>query len=1360
MYQNGNYGLLRGHNKLNGAPIYVPFFNGLRAKVSLDGYTGAGLSGAQREELHTAMDALEAADAKNHANNPFVKYNDKGLAISQSIPEKLAKVVAGWKDLLVPNVKLYVTTVEDARNNRDVLTGPERAVSSAALDPNEAGSARYIGNDTYYIAIDPNDNVTRTLELLGHEMGHVHEKDVFRKADTDTQDAIRAEHKKWLSDQKDKSARELITALRAYEIGKSTNVQDGLSADQLGYYWKSFSEWYADQVSRWAVSDDKPVSVVQKFFAKVGAQLRKFYQTLRGQGFLPTETFRRYLNDTTKNLDLTPSAEPTTEASAARVSVEPPKNPQEADQQISKGMQQVELSEKQLYGAGEPNKEASIKAISGILGNVASHDFDAFKDKFVAAFKSMDIPTLITLTKLLPTSGLVDWAASIGAPAIRRMQDVADQINGYRTGLRQGVTHLGTQFANWVQTNGMKEIGRAMHLARLNAVDFTAHATAADAIKADSVIPQYRGLIADPDATIGQKKKYQALITKREVMINDAYKAWDALGKKPGGQDMFLKIRQFYKDMYHAQRTGLDDNIQNLDIKDDAAKKKLIADIRRFHERELGSVHQGEFPGVDTSGLPSEYFPLGRYGDYWLRVMDGPTGREMYKFESVKKRDAFLRERARELGKDPNDDTVFKTGHDDATLKNQLLNESPLLKQMFATIDSMKNASPASLEELKDNLYQHYLMSLPERSIRKSFLHADNITGFSADVLKDFGVSATKYVSQLTRMKYGPQVNRTIEEVRGSLSGMPRDQQEKLNIFVDSVGNRLREYLTPTLGVDKFSTIDRAEYLYWLASVKQGMSHMFNVPLFLFPELMVNHGAVRAAAKIAKFMNIFNAVGTTRTYADGTHTFVGPTLDDSPIVKSNPVLARAMALARDTFGIFNTVAEQRVLGENTPVTARAKRAQGITHATLTGMSALFSTMERLTRQLAFAASFELRYEDALKAGKNPEVAFQEAHEAARGTVRNTMGAFNQFERPPFAKKGIWRAATMLRSWTANETRFFANNLSSILRTTATPAERAKGMMWLGSVLLMGSLFSGVKGLPLFSTVGHALDLAQYFSNDPDERKRRAKDPLSALSSTDRFLHEWLPNHFGTVALPGLDGRQHALSKVFENGFVSELSGVDLGESASFDHMWFHDGKPAKDITEAVGNFIQANLPWDINVTDDFTAAIDDINAGRVERGLEELSPGALRGFVKAARYATEGAKDPYNLETLVPAKDISGLAIVGAAMGYTPTQVGEVQEQRRLDSNEKKVQENERQEALDFFANAMLTKGDTKAAMNKVMEYNSRFPAMGYVITAETLEGSLRDRAQKMYQTINGIPINMKEPWTVAHTLNANPTPK
>jgi hypothetical protein len=316
VYQNGDIGLIRGYSQITGQPAYAPFIKNRRAALDVDTYTGSEFTDKQKEELKTAKQRLEKDAVTKHEAAPFVLYHDN-LAVSQSISEQLTKVIGGWKNLLLPNIKLYVTTVEDARTNKDAFTGPERAVASSALDPNELGSARYIGDNTYYIAITPNTNTAQVLELLAHELGHLHQKEVFNRSSPETKAALKDEHMKWLDGQESKSARELVDSLRAYETGKVTTVVD-MPAKELDAYWKSFSEWYADQVSRWAVSEEKPVSVVDKFFASVGKALRKFYQTVRGQGFLPNETFRKYLNESVKNIDLAPIEEPTGESLSAR----------------------------------------------------------------------------------------------------------------------------------------------------------------------------------------------------------------------------------------------------------------------------------------------------------------------------------------------------------------------------------------------------------------------------------------------------------------------------------------------------------------------------------------------------------------------------------------------------------------------------------------------------------------------------------------------------------------------------------------------------------------------------------------------------------------------------------------------------------------------------------------------------------------------------------------------------------------------------------------------------------------------------------------------------------------------------------
>jgi hypothetical protein len=301
VWQEGKFGLVRGYGDQTGQPLYVATIGTLRAKVDVDNFTGNQIPAEILKKMRQVKKDLEAADAKKHAKNPFVKHDANGLAFSSSVPAEYRGIIEGWKKLLGIDARVYVSTVEDAKADRDKFTGPHRAVGSTGLDPNERGSARYMAaDDSYYITYAPSTSKSLELELIAHELGHVHEKDVFKKAPAETQAAIKADYDKWLASNKGKTAREHIAGLRAKTTGKTTTVNEGLQSKDLTFYWSKFGEWYADQVSRWSTTTDKPLTIVEKFFAKLGAAMRRFYTNAMQQKYLPAQSMQKFLDGIAK----------------------------------------------------------------------------------------------------------------------------------------------------------------------------------------------------------------------------------------------------------------------------------------------------------------------------------------------------------------------------------------------------------------------------------------------------------------------------------------------------------------------------------------------------------------------------------------------------------------------------------------------------------------------------------------------------------------------------------------------------------------------------------------------------------------------------------------------------------------------------------------------------------------------------------------------------------------------------------------------------------------------------------------------------------------------------------------------------
>lgn len=292
VWQQGDLALVRGYSPISGKPNYAVVKGGSRSRVDVDAYTGNMITPEEKTQLSEAKKQIEAEDKTREQFDPF---GGKDLAVSQSIPAGVANVLKGWKKLLGINARIYVTTTADARANQGEFTGDYRAIASAGLEAN-GGTMRRLPNGDYYISFVTAPSRAKVLETLAHELGHVHEREVFNNAPAETKAAIKAEFENWLGANKTGTAKQLVEALRARKVGKETQVVESMPASELTSYWKSFGEWYADQVSRWATTSEKPVSVVEKFFQKLGRALKAFYQKVHNAKYLPNETFKQYLD--------------------------------------------------------------------------------------------------------------------------------------------------------------------------------------------------------------------------------------------------------------------------------------------------------------------------------------------------------------------------------------------------------------------------------------------------------------------------------------------------------------------------------------------------------------------------------------------------------------------------------------------------------------------------------------------------------------------------------------------------------------------------------------------------------------------------------------------------------------------------------------------------------------------------------------------------------------------------------------------------------------------------------------------------------------------------------------------------------
>jgi Large polyvalent protein associated domain 38 len=291
LWQEGDLGLFHSFNAYGGPHYRVAKGNRYYANIN-----EAPISPAEKAILQQKVDAIESSEAIKHAKTPFIKFQN-GISISGGVPKNVGNVVRAWKNLLGIKANVYISTKDFVEQNKDNFTGPHRDIQ-AALSPRINGAMKLMSDGSYYVVFKNSTSTTKMLETLAHELGHVHEKEVFVNASPELKKKIQDEFFKWLSSQRDNTARQLVESMRAKTTAQTTKIQDERTmARHLPPYWRAFEEWYADQVARWAVSSEKPITVVDKFFAKLGAALRKFYETVKGQKYLPNETFKQYLDE-------------------------------------------------------------------------------------------------------------------------------------------------------------------------------------------------------------------------------------------------------------------------------------------------------------------------------------------------------------------------------------------------------------------------------------------------------------------------------------------------------------------------------------------------------------------------------------------------------------------------------------------------------------------------------------------------------------------------------------------------------------------------------------------------------------------------------------------------------------------------------------------------------------------------------------------------------------------------------------------------------------------------------------------------------------------------------------------------------
>lgn len=872
-------------------------------------------------------------------------------------------------------------------------------------------------------------------------------------------------------------------------------------------------------------------------------------------------------------------------------------------------------------------------------------------------YKNIATPVYKGYLAVLPVNVLVDLAEAFGIGNVKELNAQVQKMHTFRTKMLRTVQDLATP---WIQLNAkeQKKLADVMHY-----------------------------------STDVQK---DPTVDKSDARLNAR---WNALDKK--AKDIYVNIRDFYKNNYNLYRALLSQRVKNSGLNPDERQSLMDAIRESFVE----------------GAKISPYFPFMRYGDYWVSFGKG-TNKEFYMFESPGERDLFQKRRAAELRRrDPN--IEIEAGNDIKSMRSNLQGDSIRLKQTLALIDGLQSADAESKAALKDEVFQLHLMSMPEASFRKQFIHRKGTIGFSGDALRNFIMSGTKFANQLPRIKYGPDIRNLMGAAEASLEGDP--DRPKKGMVTTELGLRMKDELEPVPvdnALDKLARgVNRAAFVWLLTSVHSAANQLFSLANFTLPTLAKYHGWGAATAELTKTIaNMYTQVGTTTLDKDGNVTFTPPTMMNNRSLRLTPIEQRAYQVMLDRGIADATRTYDLFLRKGQPSATYNDKTAKIVNA----LGALFHLAESVSREITCMAAFRLNIR---------KMSFEDAIENAIHTVNESLFDYSPWNTPRALKSAPARVVTQFMKFPLFVAIYLARNARAIFKPMDNETRTGAAKALFGTLGITG-LLAGTQGLPLFGTL---MGIAQGLRNlmaDDDEEIVLEEDDLMRW-----FRNVWLPETFGDVEIMGMN-----LAELIDSGVLNAATGYDFASGISLNNMWFRDAPEASSWKDAYAASIQSLLGPGVGLGESWASAIDDINKGDTLKGFEKLIPGLVRGTMTAYRYSEEGAVDSA-LRPIKEADEFTNAQLLMQAAGFKTTGLAKVMEDNfAIRQMQQKIlqQRGGLISNLDR-ASTMGRDTDFDKTLEKIDEYNMKYPSPDLRIDYDDIQKAMERRRKALMMSERGM---------------------
>lgn len=852
--------------------------------------------------------------------------------------------------------------------------------------------------------------------------------------------------------------------------------------------------------------------------------------------------------------------------------------------------------------------------------------------------------------------------------------------------------------------------------------------------------PQHRGADGAPFAT---EQAARAALTARRwpkgvvTVVETVPGGWAI--QELGGQQVYTRMRDLYKKRSDEMLAALIKRLESLESLDEASKQALAARIRAEFENPM-----------DEKGNPriGPYFPLQRFGRFYLTARRLPTGeartwrrQDGEPFASEQAARSALRKRPDLQGVSAKvvpleDGTGFvleevpefgfwlaESVGERRKLAAELVAEGWRIQGQGLTAQAHKELQGVSegfmaeavtqlqeqgAKEEADMLYQMYLQTLTQMSIRKHFIHRKGTTGYTADQLRAYGWNMTRLAHQVSKLEHLPNLERVIRDIEAELKEAKRASQgldtTRQNAMLEELKKR-HDWVAAPENAPWTNALSALGFVFYLGvSPAAALVNLSQVPIVGLPVLAARYGSWSAAAK-----------GLTTAFVDVARGFNPAVLKG--FITGRPLPSDAANLTEEERRAFaewdKTGARDRTQAHNLAGIGDADNwLNGPTFNRVMGaVSSLFHAAEVVNRDATLLAAYRLGRAKGLEhetAVLQAEAATWEAHFDYANANRARMMQGN-----------VAKVLLMFKNYSQHVLYFLGRNLFLSVKGESAEVKREARTKFAGMVG-MTALFAGAAGLPVGGLFVMA-NLLQGLFGDDDE-------PWDA----EIEFRNWLAATF-----------PEGVSDVLDRGAVNTVTGLDFSSRVSIgDLIW---RAPDRDL-DGAGMFqhvVEQMLgPVGGLAARPFTM-YDELREGRWVRAAEAASPKFLRDLVQSGRFAEEGVLTRKGAEILAPG-ELSSYELFAKALGMNPDDLAvRYQQNSAIKLYEQRI--TDRRRVLVAAAAMAIMAKDTQgqaAAREKIAAFNKVHPEIK--ISVETLKRSVRAREMMRERAKGGIAINPK----------------